>query len=57
MGIVIIFAIVTILAVYGSFTALKNKNFLGLVFGVLTFLVFGWFAFMTLIESGFPAAH
>lgn len=57
MGLVIIFAIVTILGVYGSFTALKNKNFLGLVFGVLTFLVFGWFAFMTLIESGFPAVH
>ncbi|MEW9049640.1 MAG: DUF2759 domain-containing protein [Neobacillus sp.] len=57
MGLVIIFALVTILAAYGSFTALKNKNFLGAFFGVGSFLVFGWFTIMTLIESGFPAAH
>jgi hypothetical protein len=57
MGLVIIFALVTILAAYGSFTALKNKNLLGAFFGVGSFLVFGWFTIMTLIESGFPAAH
>ncbi|OLS41698.1 DUF2759 domain-containing protein [Bacillus sp. MRMR6] len=57
MGLVIIFALVTILAGYGSFTALKNKNLLGAFFGVGSFLVFGWFTIMTLLESGFPAAH
>ncbi|MEH7254563.1 MULTISPECIES: DUF2759 domain-containing protein [Bacillaceae] len=54
MGVVIIFALVAILAAYGSFTALKNKNFLGAFFAVASLAVFGWFAIMTLIESGFP---
>jgi hypothetical protein len=54
MGVVIIFALVSILAAYGSFTALKNKNFLGAFFAVATLAVFGWFAIMTVIESGFP---
>jgi len=54
MGLVIIFALVTILAAFGAFSALKNKNFLGAFFGVATLAVFGWFAIMTLIESGYP---
>jgi Protein of unknown function (DUF2759) len=58
MGLVIIFALVALLAVYGVFTSLKNKNFLGVFFAVATVAVFGWFAIMTLIESGFPTgAH
>jgi hypothetical protein len=55
MGLVIIFALVTILAGYGGYSALKNKNFLGAFWGVASFLVFGWFTVMTVIESGFPA--
>ncbi len=54
MGLVIIFALVTLLAAYGAFTSLKNKNFLGVFFAVGTAAVFGWFAIMTVIESGFP---
>jgi hypothetical protein len=54
MGLVIIFALVTILAGYGGFSALKNKNLLGAFFGVASFAVFGWFTVMTLLESGFP---
>jgi hypothetical protein len=54
MGVVIIFALVALLAAYGAFTALKNKNFLGAFFAVATLAVFGWFAVMTVIESGFP---
>jgi Protein of unknown function (DUF2759) len=54
MGVVIIFALVTLLAAYGAFTALKNKNFLGAFWAVATLAVFGWFTVMTLIESGFP---
>lgn len=57
MGVVIIFALVTILAGYGSFTALKNKNMLGLVFAGLSFFVFGWFTVMTVLNSGYPAGH
>ncbi|WP_316572031.1 DUF2759 domain-containing protein [Neobacillus sp. YIM B06451] len=54
VGLVIIFALVTLLAGYSSFTSLKNKNFLGLFFAVATFLVFGWFTFMTILKSGYP---
>lgn len=57
MGLMIIFALVTILAGYGSFTALKNKNLLGIVFGGGTFLVFGWFTIMTILHHGLPTAH
>jgi hypothetical protein len=54
MGLVIIFAIVTILAAYGGFSSLKNKNFLAAFWGIASFLVFGWFTVMTIVESGFP---
>jgi hypothetical protein len=57
MGLMIIFLLVAILAGYGAFTALKNKNVLGIVFGGGTFLVFGWFAIMTLLHHGFPTVH
>ncbi|AGX05500.1 MULTISPECIES: DUF2759 domain-containing protein [Bacillaceae] len=57
MGLVIVFALVSLLAAYGTFSALKNKNLLGIVFGGGSFAVFGWFAVMTLIHHGFPAAH
>ncbi len=54
MGLVIIFALVTILAGIGTVSAFKNKNYLGLMFGAGTFLVFGWFTLMTFINSGYP---
>lgn len=57
MGLVIIFGLTAILAAFGTLSALKNKNVLGIVFGGGTFAVFGWFAVMTLIHSGFPAVH
>lgn len=57
MGLMIIFALVTILGAYGTFSALKNKNILGLAFGAGTFLVFGWFTVMTVLNNGFPTAH
>lgn len=55
MGIVIIFGLVALLAGFGTISALKNKNFLGVLFGLGSFLVFGWFAVMTFINSGYPA--
>jgi hypothetical protein len=54
MGLVIIFALVTILAAFGGLSALKNKNFLGAFWGVASFVTFGWFTVMTIINSGFP---
>lgn len=57
MGLAIIFALVTLLAGYATFAALKNKNILGIVFGGGTFLVIGWFTVMTILYQGFPTAH
>ncbi|KON87058.1 membrane protein [Sporosarcina globispora] len=57
MGLPIIFALVAVLAAFGAVSALKNKNFLGLVFAVGTLAVFGWFSVMTIINSGYPAVH
>lgn len=56
-GLVIILAIVSLLAGYGTFTALKNKNLLGIVFGAGSFLVFGWFTVMTILHHGYPTGH
>lgn len=56
MGLVIIFGLVTLLAIAGSWSALKNKNILGLLLGTATFAVFGWFTIMTVIKSGYPGA-
>ena len=57
MGTVIFFALVSILAAIGSVSSLKNKNLLGALFAVGSFAVFGWFAVMTFLNSGFPATH
>ncbi|MCJ7843407.1 DUF2759 domain-containing protein [Lederbergia sp. NSJ-179] len=50
MGTAIIFLLVALLAVFGSISALKNKNILGILFGVGTLAVFGFFAIATLIH-------
>ncbi len=57
MGLVIVFALVTILAAIGTLRTLKNKNFLGLFFAAASFAVFGWFTVMTVLHHGFPTAH
>ncbi|MFB6465822.1 DUF2759 domain-containing protein [Cytobacillus sp. Hz8] len=57
MGLVIIFMLVALLALYGAFSAIKNKNVPGIIFGVGAVAVFGWFAIMTIVHSGFPAAQ
>ncbi|MDN3016511.1 DUF2759 domain-containing protein [Paenibacillus sp. BSR1-1] len=54
MGLVIIFALITVLAVFGGLRSLKSKNMLGAFWGVASFLVFGWFTVMTIVEHGFP---
>lgn len=57
MGIVIIFALVTLLSVYGLLRSLKEKNVMGIFFAFGTLVVFGWFTVMTLLKSGFPTVH
>ncbi|WP_246945931.1 DUF2759 domain-containing protein [Bacillus pinisoli] len=57
MGLIIIFALVTLLSVVGLVRSLREKNILGIVFAAGTLVVFGWFTVMTLIHHGFPTAH
>lgn len=57
MLLMIIFALISLFGAYGTFTSLKNKNVLGIAFGLGSFLVFGWFTIMTVLNNGFPAAH
>jgi hypothetical protein len=57
MGLMIIFGLVTILALFAVISAFKNKNLLGLVFAAGSTAVFGWFTVMTLIHHGFPVSH
>ncbi|GIN85488.1 hypothetical protein J6TS2_18740 [Heyndrickxia sporothermodurans] len=55
MGTVIIFALVTLLALFGLISAFKNKNPMGIIFALITLGVFGWFTVMTVIHSGYPS--
>jgi hypothetical protein len=57
MGLVIIFSLITVLSAFGILRSLKEKNLLGLVFAGGTFLVIGWFTFMTIFKDGFPTTH
>ncbi|MFJ7953436.1 DUF2759 domain-containing protein [Lysinibacillus sp. NPDC096418] len=53
----VIFGLVAILAVVGTFQAIKEKNLLSVVFNLLSAAVFGWFTIMTVINSGYPVTH
>jgi hypothetical protein len=50
MGLVIIFGLVTIFAIFGLLRALKNKNFLAIGFAFLSLAVFGFFTVATAID-------
>ncbi|WP_277587226.1 DUF2759 domain-containing protein [Psychrobacillus antarcticus] len=50
----VIFGLVTLLAVIGTYQAFKEKNLLGIVFNFGTFAVFGFFTVMTIVNQGFP---
>ncbi|WP_413774776.1 DUF2759 family protein [Cytobacillus firmus] len=43
------------LAGFGTLSAIKNKNLLGVLFGLGSFIVFGWFALMTFVNSSYLA--
>ncbi|PPA71406.1 DUF2759 domain-containing protein [Jeotgalibacillus proteolyticus] len=53
-GLTIILALVTILAIIGTISSLKGKNLMGILFGLATLGVFGWFTIMTIIKDGYP---
>lgn len=54
MGLVIIFTLVTLLAVFATLRTLREKNFLAGGFALATVLVFGWFTIMTVLYNGYP---
>ncbi|BDG46526.1 MULTISPECIES: DUF2759 domain-containing protein [Parageobacillus] len=54
MGTVIIFGLITLLALYGIVRSLREKNILGILFAIGAFAVFGWFTVMTVLHHGFP---
>lgn len=49
MGLVIIFALVTIFCAISTVRSLANKNVLAIGFAGISTLVFGWFTVMTII--------
>ncbi|WP_019242554.1 MULTISPECIES: DUF2759 family protein [Bacillus] len=62
MGLVVIFAFITLLAVYAVYKTFKEKNVLGLVFAAGTTLMFGAFTIATAIgplmdKVTVPVAH
>ncbi|WP_035403939.1 MULTISPECIES: DUF2759 domain-containing protein [Bacillaceae] len=57
MGLVIIFSLISLLAVFGVYRAFKEKNMLGIMFCLATVGVFGWFTIMTVISHGYPTHH
>jgi len=56
MGLVIIFTLVTLLAVFATLRTLREKNFFASGFAIATVLVFGWFTIMTVLYNGYPPA-
>lgn len=50
----VIFGLVTLLAVVGTYQAFKEKNVLGVLFNFGTFAVFGFFTVATIVFQGFP---
>ncbi|MCD7033118.1 DUF2759 domain-containing protein [Metabacillus sp. GX 13764] len=57
MGIIIIFSLITIFAVWGLLRAWKRKNWLSIVFTLAAIAIFGWFSVMTIIYHGVPTMH
>jgi hypothetical protein len=53
----IIFTCVIILSAFGVIKTLQEKNFLGALFAIATFLVFGFFVVATITTNGFPVIH
>ncbi len=50
----VIFGLVAILGVVGTFQAIKEKNILGIVFNLGAAAIFGWFVVMTVLNAGYP---
>lgn len=56
-GLTFIFALIAILAVFSTVSAIKNKNLLGIFFSLSTATVIGWFTIMTILNDGYPGGE
>lgn len=50
----VIFGLVAILSVVGTFQAIKEKNLLSVGFNLVSAAIFGWFVVMTVLNAGYP---
>ena len=50
----IIFGLIAIVSVVGTFQAIKDKNLLSAGLHLVSALVFGWFVIMTVVNGGYP---
>ncbi|WP_110927416.1 DUF2759 domain-containing protein [Bacillus massiliglaciei] len=57
MLLMVIFGLVTLLALAAVVTSFKNKNILGFLFAAGSVAVFGFFTVMTIVHHGFPVTH
>ncbi|KAA1040106.1 DUF2759 family protein [Macrococcus equipercicus] len=48
---------VAVFAVSGLIGAIKQKNLLGMLFGLIAALAFGFFALATIFTYGYPILH
>ncbi|MFB5662029.1 DUF2759 domain-containing protein [Alteribacillus sp. HJP-4] len=55
MALGITMLIVAILCGFATIREIKNRNFFAVGFAGISFLVFGWFAIMTIFVSGAPS--
>ncbi|MEK4229935.1 DUF2759 domain-containing protein [Solibacillus sp. FSL H8-0538] len=53
----VIFGLIAIFAVVGTFQAIKEKNILSIVFNFGAAAIFGWFVVMTVLNAGYPPTH
>ena len=51
---IVIFGLVAILAAFGTYQGIKEKNLLSILFNFGTFAIFGFFTVMTVINQGYP---
>ena len=53
----IIFGLLAIICVVGTFQGIKQKNILSIGFHFAGAAILGWFVIMTVLNSGYPPVH
>ncbi|MFF5995388.1 DUF2759 domain-containing protein [Lysinibacillus sp. KU-BSD001] len=50
----VIFGLIAIICVVGTFQGIKEKNLLSVVFHFAGAAILGWFVIMTVLNAGYP---